>query len=379
MPPLKISPVSQMGKEKNEIHLLVIRLSAMGDVAMTVPVLHALVRQHPGVRVTVLSRGFFKPLFEGVPRVSFYEADIRGRHKGIRGLYKLYRELKNLDIDAVADLHNVLRSNVLKIYFRAGGFPVVQIDKGRGEKKALTRTRQREFKQLKSTHQRYADVFTRLGYTVDLSGPLFSQRLELSSEIWNSLGRENQAERGEQWIGIAPFAAFEGKMYPPDLMEKVLDKLNREGKYTLLLFGGGKKEEQALNALQLKYENAVSVAGKLSFKQELRLISNLDLMVAMDSGNAHMAAMYGVKTVTLWGVTHPYAGFYPFGQDKDYALLADREKYPLIPTSVYGKKLPGGYENAMRTIHPEKVVEKILKVLADRSKPTPDERNHPGS
>ncbi|MBC9796913.1 glycosyltransferase family 9 protein [Sinomicrobium sp. FJxs] len=338
----------------------------MGDVAMTVPVLHALVQQHPEVRVTVLSRAFFKPLFEDIPRISFYQADIRGRHKGVRGLYKLYRELKALKINAVADLHNVLRSNVLKTFFRAGRFPVVQIDKGRSEKRALTRSREKKFRQLTSTHQRYADVFARLGYAVDLSRPVFSPKLELSPEIWNNLGRENRAERGEQWIGIAPFAAFEGKMYPLDLMEKVLEKLDRKGKYTLLLFGGGKKEEQVLQALQSKYENAVSIAGKLSFKQELRLISNLDLMVAMDSGNAHLAAMYGVKTITLWGVTHPYAGFYPFGQDRDYALLADRKKFPLIPTSVYGKKLPEGYENAMRTISPEKVEEKILQVLTAR-------------
>ncbi|UGU17842.1 glycosyltransferase family 9 protein [Sinomicrobium kalidii] len=354
-----------MEREKNDIHLLVIRLSAMGDVAMTVPVLHALAKQHPGVRVTVLSRAFFKPVFDRIPGVSFYEADIRGRHKGVRGLYKLYRELKALDIDAVADLHNVLRSNILKAFFRTGGFPVVQIDKGRREKKALTRARGKIFRQLKSTHQRYADVFTRLGYPVDLSVPVFSPGLELSPELWRSLGRENRLEKGEKWIGIAPFAAFKGKMYPADLMEEVLEKLDREGKYTLLLFGGGKEEEELLDALQSKYKSAVNVAGKLSFRQELRLISNLDLMVAMDSGNAHLAAMYGIKTVTLWGVTHPYAGFYPFGQDKKYALLADRKKYPLVPTSVYGKKLPEGYEDVMRSVSPEKVVKKIRKVLAD--------------
>ncbi|MGS2741665.1 glycosyltransferase family 9 protein [Sinomicrobium sp. M5D2P17] len=339
--------------------ILVIRLSAMGDVAMTVPVLQTLLKQHPYLRITVLSRAFFRPVFDGIPGVSFYEADIRGKHKGIPGLYRLYRELKELGLDTVADLHNVLRSNILKLFFLAGGFRVVHIDKGRRAKKALTREKNKVFVPLKTTHQRYADVFEKLGYGIDMSRPVFSAKRELTGEMRQLLQIEGFSER--KMIGIAPFAAFKGKMYPPDLMDEVIRKLNEGGQYTLLLFGGGKEEKQALDLLQSRYAHVVNVAGKLSFEQELSLISNLDVMVAMDSGNAHLAAMYGVKTITLWGVTHPYAGFYPFGQDMHNALLSDREKYPLIPTSVYGKKFPEGYEDVMRTIAPDEVVEKIVE------------------
>jgi len=91
----------------------------------------------------------------------------------------------------------------------------------------------------------------------------------------------------------------------------------------------------------------------------LELISNLDVMLSMDSGNAHIAAMLGVKVITLWGATHPFAGFLPFNQPLETALVSDREKYPLLPTSVYGNKKVAGYEDAMRTIS----VESILNVL----------------
>ena len=64
----------------------------------------------------------------------------------------------------------------------------------------------------------------------------------------------------------------------------------------------------------------LNIAGKLSFKEELELIRSLDVMVSMDSGNAHLAAMQDVKTITLWGVTHPYAGFAPFHQPEDYCI-----------------------------------------------------------
>jgi ADP-heptose:LPS heptosyltransferase len=111
------------------------------------------------------------------------------------------------------------------------------------------------------------------------------------------------------------------------------------------------------------FPNSINLVGKLAFKEELALISHLHLMLAMDSGNAHLASLFGIPTLTLWGVTHPYAGFYPFKQDPQNALLADRDKFPLIPTSVYGNKYPPGYENAMRSIAPEDVLAKIEEIL----------------
>lgn len=341
---------------KYQKHLLVIRLSAMGDVAMTVPVISALVKQHPDIQITVLTREFFKPMFSQLSNVKVHVADVKGKHKGIIGLWKLYKELKTLNIDVIADLHNVLRSNILKFYFKLGGFQCSQIDKGRRDKKALTAEKNKVFKRLKTTHQRYADVFTSLGFSVDLNeAPLLSKRA-LNEKYEQVFTSENNS-----CIGIAPFAAFEGKKYPLDLMEQVISKLSVTNR--ILLFGGGEFEQNQLEILEKKFTNTFSIAGKYKFSEELDLISNLDVMLAMDSGNAHLASLFGIPTVTLWGVTHPYAGFYPFGQAIENALLADREKYPLIPTSVYGNKMPNGYSDAMRTIVPEDVIGKILSLL----------------
>ena len=107
----------------------------------------------------------------------------------------------------------------------------------------------------------------------------------------------------------------------------------------------------------------VSVAGKLDFKDELALISNLELMLAMDSGNGHLAAMFAVKVITIWGVTHPFAGFVPFHQPEDFQLTADRDQYPKIPTSIYGNKYPEGYENAAGSVAFEAIVSKIKSVI----------------
>lgn len=118
-----------------EKHILVVRLSAMGDVAMTIPILRILLETYPNVKITVVSRGFLKPLFQNLPRTEFLEAEVNSKHKGVLGLLRLAKQASNLKIDAVADLHQVLRTKIMNTYFKFKQIPIVKIDKGRKEKK----------------------------------------------------------------------------------------------------------------------------------------------------------------------------------------------------------------------------------------------------
>ena len=329
-------------------HILVIRLSAMGDVAMTIPVLRAFIEKYPNVKITVLTRSFFSPFFRDLNTVTVYPIDVKGKHKGIIGLYRLSKELRKLRIDFVADLHNVLRSTLLNIFLF--GIKVVQVDKGRSEKKALVAGS--VFKQLKTTHQRYAEVFEKLGFYLDLKNPVYPNKYSLSQSLISILG-----EKSTNWIGIAPFAKHESKMYPLELMKEVIKTLSTS--YSILLFGGGQKEVEVLKSIEKDNESVTNLSGRLTLNEELDIISNLDVMLSMDSGNAHIAAIYGIPVVTIWGVTHPYAGFYPFNQQSANSLLADRKKYPRIPTSIYGNKYPENYKDAAGSIHPRLVIEKI--------------------
>ncbi|MEZ7498386.1 glycosyltransferase family 9 protein [Flavobacterium sp. Arc3] len=336
------------------------RLSAMGDVAMTVPVLRAFVNQYPEVKLTVISRPFFKPFFEGIPNVSFFAFDEKERHKGFLGLLRLFQEVKKLDIDAFADLHNVLRSKIVRTLFVLSGKKTAYTDKGREGKKALTRIENKIFKPLVTVFERHAKVFEELGFPIDSSHPKFPEKAALNADILKLMGGENQ-----KLIGIAPFAQYDSKVYPLDLMQEVILQLAENPKYKILLFGGGKKEIEILNSLSDSKDNVINMAGKIKLRQELALISNLDVMISMDSGNAHIAAMLGVKVITLWGATHPYAGFVPFNQPLSNSLVSDREKYPMLPTSIYGNKEVPGYENAMRTITPERIVSTVESHLED--------------
>lgn len=340
-------------------HIIVIRLSAMGDVAMTVPVLRALLLQHPDVKVTVVSRAFFRPFFEGLPRTDFFAADTKGRHKGFRGIIRLFKDLKKLNADMVADLHNVLRSKLVTKLFFLSGKKTATADKARAEKKALTRAENKIFKPLKPITHRYADVFAQLGFAVNLQNPVFPEKQPLPVEVLQIVGK-----KAGKWIGIAPFAQHQGKVYPQDLMQQVINGLAADAQHQLFLFGGGAAETAVLNEMAQGKPNITVVAGRLNLQQELALISHLNAMLSMDSGNGHIAAMLGIPVITLYGATHPYAGFAPFNQPETNALTADRQQYPLLPTSVYGNKVVPGYDDAMRTIIPRTVIAKVIEVIA---------------
>jgi ADP-heptose:LPS heptosyltransferase len=333
------------------------RLSAMGDVAMTVPVLRAFVKRYPDVKLTVISRPFFRPFFDGIQNVDFLAFDEKERHKGFLGLLRLYSDLKKLNIDAFADLHNVLRSKIIGMLFSVSGKKTATVDKARAEKKALTRPENKVFKQLPMIYERHVKVFEELGFPFSLSNPEFPKKQEPDSEVVSLIGEKNQ-----KWIGIAPFGQHDSKVYPLDLMRKVIEVLSENEYYKIFLFGG-KDETGILNSLAANNKNTVVIAGKINFRQELQLISNLDIMLSMDSGNAHIAAMLGINVITLWGNTHPFAGFLPFNQPIESALVSDQEKFPKIPTSVYGNKKVDGYEDVMRTITPETIIQKVNNAL----------------
>lgn len=338
-------------------HLLITRFSAMGDVAMTVPVIRALIAQHPDVRVTVASRPFFKPFFDSIPHVDFFPIDVNDKHKGITGLYRLSNELKALNIDTFADFHNVLRTKILGFFLKLKGVKTATTDKGRTEKKALVKWEHKTITPVKSMHERHIDTLKKLGLTVDLSKVSFPKKTTLSQNLIKITGNKTQ-----QWIGIAPFAQYETKMYPQDLMQKVVQNLGNNPDYQVFLFGG-KNEIEELNKLKNNNSKIKIITGNLNFEEELQLISHLDVMLSMDSGNGHIAAMYGVPVVTLWGQTHPFAGFVPFNQPLSNSITPDLTKYPYLPTSIYGNKSAPNYEDCMRDILPEKVVQKINEVL----------------
>ena len=343
-------------------HILIIRFSALGDVAMAVPVVYSLAKTYPQVRITVLSRGFARPFFEDLaPNVNFMEADIKGEYRGIKGLNALYRRLVAKKPTAVADFHGVLRSAYLRMRFNLERFRVAHINKHRNERRALTSATAKRMVQLPTSFENYANVLARLGYPVDLKfTSIFGVEKGNLNLLPAAIGPHNS---GEQWIGIAPFAAHKGKVYPPERMERVIDMIKEKYPHSrIFLFGRGIDEDRTFTSWCSKHGRCLYVGKHLeSMYQELVLMSNLDVIVSMDSANMHMASITGTPVVSVWGATHPYAGFMGWHQSEDNAV-----QLPLAcrPCSIFGNRpCRRGDFACMTGITPEMIFEKIDKLL----------------
>jgi ADP-heptose:LPS heptosyltransferase len=298
------------------IKILAYRFSAFGDVAMTVPVLREFLEQNTEVEIIFVTRNNFKDLFQELPRLHFHGINVDD-YEGYWGLKKLSQALQQTyQPTFVADLHGVIRSKMLNRFFNKKNIPVFKINKGKEEKKQLTDVWNLEKHQLKLTVERYADVFRAMGFSLELSHQYRSSATE------------------KKGIGFAPFAQHKGKMLP---LEKSMElAINLAQNHTLYFFGGGKTEVEILDQWVKTIPNSQSLAGKLSLKEELNQIAQLELMISMDSANMHLASLVGTRCISIWGATHPFAGFLGYGQSQNDAVQI--KDLSCRPCSVFGDK-----------------------------------------
>ncbi len=312
-------------KEGNNI--LIFRFSAIGDVAIAAPLVREYALKNPGHNFTMVSNPMLEPLFTGIPNLHFFPVWFRGKHRGLRGLLKLFKELKELKPDRVADLHSVLRTHILRFLFLMSFKPVYKLNKNRRLKNELTRrTGKNKTGEIPAVMYEYERVLVNLGLK-DLSFAPAGIKIKVKNPL-----KESGAVRN---IGIAPFAKHAGKEWPVGYMERVIENLSSTGKYKIALFGGGGYETVLTGEWEQRFPNVVSYAGKLTFKEELARMAELDLMLSMDSANMHFASFCGVPVISIWGATDPRLGFYGWRQDSSLAIGTDIE---CRPCSVFGAK-----------------------------------------
>jgi ADP-heptose:LPS heptosyltransferase len=334
---------------KRTRHIILLRFSAIGDVAIGAPLIRYYAGANPDIKFTIVSQPRLEPLFSGIDNLYFFPVDFKKKHKGFKGLTRLFLELSRLGPTDIADLHNVTRTWVLRSYFFFTFKRIAFLHKGRLEKAKLTRKRNKVLKQLPSTISRYEKVLVKLGLE-DLN---FSGKANKPF----SVKRVNYFK-----IGIAPFAKHKGKSWPFEYIEEVVAALSKEGHYSIFLFGGGKIEENMLHLLEQRYSGVHSVAGKYSLREELEIINDLDMMLSMDSANMHLASFVGVPVISIWGATHPYTGFYGWNQSPDNAVQIEME---CSPCSVFGnKKCFRGDYACLLNIMPQLVLNKIEELTS---------------
>lgn len=345
------------------MRLLVIRTSAMGDVALTTPVLSGISKQYPDVEVVMLTRAAYAPFFNSISGIRLFFPDFKKRHKGLAGLLRLFNDLRLTGrFDYVIDLHDVLRSQIIRVLFKLNGVPVSVIDKGRAEKKSVIKgnitTR------LSHSVERYRDTFIRAGFQVTLSeGPWIVPSPEGLSRAEARFGLKDGIN-----IGVAPFAKHKLKIWPEEYMIKLLGLIaeRREAKFWLF---GGADEAERLTAFQSHVPGSFNTAGTLGLDEEIALMSRLDLMIAMDSSNMHMAALTGVKVLSVWGGTDPLTGFGAWMQPDSLSVRISNSELTCRPCTIFGKgECRRGDFACMNRLTPEMVFRKAEEILFSADK-----------
>ncbi len=360
-----------------KINILVYRFSAMGDVALVVPVLLGLTQQYKNVHITMVTRPKFAVFFENMERVTVFAADIDKNYKGAAGLYRLHKNLEKETLGngekytAIIDLHDHLRTRILGFYAKISRFfdffsannnrnktQIIVFDKGRKEKKNLIKNR--DLHQLPHTTQRYANAFAAAGFPIKLpETPVFQFIAKEKQTTTSNLEQKNPK------IGIAPFAKHATKEWSFASVNELVNLLiNKYPNIEITFFGGGKKETEKLETLcQFYPENTVSAANKFGIKEEIALMQTLDLMICMDSSNMHLAALADVKTLSIWGATHPAAGFAAYGEGHRHIAVSPDE-LACRPCAVFGDKPCARGDNAcMQRISANMVLEEIIIFL----------------
>ncbi len=331
-------------------HLLILRFSALGDVLMSVPVIDALARQYPGLHITVVSRPYVGSVMRMLPQnVSFVGVNLKN-YKGLSGIRRLYKELKALQPTAIADFHNVLRTICLRNFFKFDGTQTAYFNKRRRQRKRFIKAAEKT--QQRTSFEGYQQVLAELGFPVEI---------DWHKPFFLFAGVDIQKM---QAIGVAPFAAHKGKIYPLDQMERVVEQLSH--RTCVYLFGAGAEEKALMEQWEQKYENVKSVVGRLTdMGEELRLMSRLLLVLSMDSGNMHLASLAGVPVVSIWGATHPLGGFLGWGQSMEQVI---QENLPCRPCSIYGNK-PCRYGDyrCLTRISPQRIVQTVKQSLSPRN------------
>ena len=356
--------------------ILLIRFSALGDVAMLSPVVRLLAERHPELEVTVLSRPFCEPLFGGMTgNVRFMGRDIKNDYKGLRGLFRLFRELDREGFDCIMDMHDVLKTKVLRKLFRLHGYRVYKINKRRELRKVITAQGSRkQLRQLPTSFENYAEVIRKAGLG-DVLCNAIAEKAEKEGAEKEGVKKEGAEGKGARLIGIAPFAAHQGKIYPIERMEKVIALLGEckrnavkdsyetlryenENKVNVILFGGGGDERAKMQEWADKYPH-VHLASEYckNLSEELELMSRLDVMVSMDSANMHLASLVGTRVVSIWGATHPFAGFLGWGQRMDDCI--QRDDLACRPCSIYGNRPCLRGDMACMDIAPSLIIERL--------------------
>lgn len=317
--------------------VLILRFSSIGDIVLTTPVIRALKQQLPGVQVHYATKQQFKPVLAANPYLD------KIHYLGDR-LKDLVAALRQENFDFVVDLHNSLRSRLVRQQL---GVPGQGFDKLNWRKWLLVNLK---WGQMPDVHivDRYLAAARRLGIENDGGGLDYFIPTEEEVDLETLPGPFQQG-----YVAFAIGAQHATKRLPTDKMIALCEKINQP----LVLLGG--KEDAATGELIAEHfrQRAIrgqtdtpiyNACGKYRLNQSASLVRQARIVFSHDTGLMHIAAAFQKKIYSIWGNTIPEFGMYPY---KTEFTVLERPGLPCRPCSKIGyRQCPQGHFKCMREI-----------------------------
>lgn len=319
--------------------ILLIRMSSIGDIVITTPVIRALREKYPNSTIDYVVFDIFKDSILGnkcIDNIIIFE---KSKYKGIKGVKEF---CKNLDTyDLIIDMHGKPRSALIALFTKG---KVITCKKRPLWQSLLVKFKLIKYVVKSSTVENYFKSLKKIG--LEYKG----ENLEFDySETDLSRIAEYKNE-----IVFAPGASKDNKKWSKDRFAHLGKLLSKEYNKKVILVGS-KGEREELEYIRKNIgENCENLAGKLSLKESGALMAKAFFVVANDSGPFHIARATGVKTFVFFGPTNPKL----FRFKENVELFYTNE--PCSSCSFYGDDVcPKGHLNCLKNIEVDNVFDRI--------------------
>ncbi len=278
----------------------------VGDVIMSLPAVFAIRNSYRQARISVLAKPWVADLYRFCPAVDeviIYQSP--GVHEGVRGKYRLARELNKQDFQLAILLQNAIEAAIIT---KLAGIPRRAGYNTDGRGLLLTHAVVKP-RQIAGAHQSsyYLYLVNKLGCQVGDAGALLEvdekHRLKAAEMINKWIG-----EGAAPLVGMAVGAAYgPAKKWFPERFAAVADRLIEEFGARVFIMGSREDRPQAEAVLKAMEQTAYNLAGETNLADAIALIEKLSIMIANDSGLMHIAGALNIPTIAIFGSTNPVA------------------------------------------------------------------------
>jgi ADP-heptose:LPS heptosyltransferase len=318
--------------------IIIIRLSSLGDILLTTPLIRSVKKQYPDIEIDFLLREEYKDTLLFNPYVNNLICFTNNRTDEVK------KKIRTEKYDLIIDLQNNLRTAGLLEYSKA---QLVKYKKKNISKFLLVKFKINLLKDAEPVPVRYAERIS--DFTLDDKG----------LELFTNKGPSLLINHNEQYIGLAPGARHYTKKWLSEYFIELGNKLTSDG-YNILLFGG-KDDKEICSLISKSVPGSISLANNNDLLQTSADMKYCKAIVCNDSGMMHTAAASGVPVLAIFGSTVKEFGFTPY---KIRYRVNEHLSLPCRPCTHIGRKnCPLDHFKCMKEITPDAVYQNVLSLI----------------